>query len=58
MRKTIHTLYALLVLVAAAALAACSSDDSYEWAKKVSDGNPGAYFPASNKASEPHPRRE
>lgn len=52
MRKTIHTLYALLALVAVAALAACSSDDSYEWAKKVSDGNPGAYFPASNKASE------
>ncbi len=52
MRKTVNTLYALLALVTVAALAACSGDDNYEWAKKVDADNPGAYFAASNKASE------
>lgn len=52
MRKIHDIIYTLLVLMVATAFTACSDDDNYEWANKVPDDNPGAYFAASNKASE------
>ncbi len=52
MRKTHNIIYTLLALMVAAVFTACSDNDKYEWAGKVAEGNPGAYFAASNVASE------
>ncbi len=52
MRKTHNIIYTLFALMVATVFAACSDDDKYEWANKVADDNPGAYFAASNKSSE------
>lgn len=52
MKKLHHIICALLAVVVSAAMAACSDDYKYEWADKVADDSPAAYFAASNKASE------
>ncbi len=51
MKKITHILYTFVAIASVMALAACSSDDNYEWASKVPADNPGAYFAASNTAS-------
>lgn len=40
-----------VAMIVAASFTACSDDDNYEWADKVSENNPGVYFAASNPSS-------
>lgn len=51
MRKLTNILYMFVAVFVAAAFTACSDDDNFEWAKKVSPDNPGVYFASSNEAT-------
>ncbi len=51
MRKLSSILYMFVAMIVAASFTACSDDDNYEWANKVSADNPGVYFAASNQGS-------